>query len=130
MPEREVTVHLMPPKAVMVRVAQELLPALEDWSEPVQVRIERLPDGSYDMIARTVAARDIASLDLKMTREALCAAQSALFDRARSGTDVQRVPGWVDRIGKVVNLIDEHRPLGPDGKHGNLHTATCGCEDR
>ena len=53
MPKREVIVDLMAPKAVMVRVAQELLPALENWSEPVQVRIDRLSDGSYDMIART-----------------------------------------------------------------------------
>lgn len=68
-------------------------------------------------------------VDPKMTREALCAAQSALYRRAEDGVDVGRVPHWVARLGEMVNQIDEHRPLGPDGKHGNLHTATCGCED-
>jgi hypothetical protein len=67
---------------------------------------------------------------LKSTREALCAAQSALGQRARGGIDVGRVPLWVDRIQALIDQIDVHRPLGNDGKHGNLHTATCGCEDR
>lgn len=83
------------------------------------------------MIKREVSvAPDIASLDLKMTREALCAAQSSLLTHMQSGLDVNSVPYWVASIGKLINLIDEHRPLGPDGKHGNLHTSTCGCEDR
>lgn len=29
----------------------------------------------------------------------------------------------------LVRLIDYYRPLGADGKHGDLHTADCGCED-
>lgn len=28
----------------------------------------------------------------------------------------------------MIRDIDEQRPLGPDGKHGNRHTPTCGCE--
>ena len=30
----------------------------------------------------------------------------------------------------VIDVLDQHRPLGPDGKHGYRHTATCGCDDR
>ena len=29
-----------------------------------------------------------------------------------------------------IDVLDQHRPLGTDGKHGDLHTATCGCDDR
>lgn len=55
-----------------------------------------------------------------MLREKLCAAQV--------GND------WPSDVQYTVNLlinrIDQHRPLGPDGKHGSLHTTTCGCEDK
>jgi hypothetical protein len=66
----------------------------------------------------------------KMTREALCAAQTNLLRRGEMGIDVDRVPLWMDDIQALINQIDLHRPLGSDGKHGNLHTPTCGCEDR
>lgn len=66
--------------------------------------------------------------DLKATREALCLAQSALIERKRQGWDIGTVPHHVLRLGLLIAEIDKHRPLGPDGKHGNLHTATCGCE--
>lgn len=33
------------------------------------------------------------------------------------------------RLNKLINEIDRHRPLGSDGKHGNNHTPSCGCED-
>lgn len=65
---------------------------------------------------------------LKSTREALCAAQSALNERARQGIDVDRVPHWVASLQHLCDVIDEHRPLGPDGRHGERHTPTCGCE--
>lgn len=67
---------------------------------------------------------------LKATREALCAAQSSLGERARAGIDVGWVPHWVDRLQALIDQIDVHRPLGSNGKHGDLHTSTCGCEDR
>lgn len=53
---------------------------------------------------------------LKMLRETLCS--------------VQRTAGALhrDRIGRIINEIDRQRPLGPDGKHGNRHTPTCGCD--
>lgn len=68
---------------------------------------------------------------LKMLRETLCVAASAL-GLGRSGPPpgaAQRL-GHIDRIQRVINEIDRQRPLGPDGKHGDRHTATCGCEDR
>lgn len=34
-------------------------------------------------------------------------------------------------IGKLIgHLVLVHRPTGADGKHGTLHTETCGCEDK
>lgn len=68
--------------------------------------------------------------DLKMTREALCVAQSAILARARSGRDADRAPHWVRRLQDLIDQIDVARPLGPDGKHGDLHTDLCGCEDQ
>lgn len=32
-------------------------------------------------------------------------------------------------IERLIDLLDLHRPLGSSGKHGDLHTPTCGCED-
>jgi hypothetical protein len=60
---------------------------------------------------------------LKMIRESLCAAQSWLGYAGDT-----RVPEHIERIGRLIADIDRQRPLGPDGKHGDLHTATCGCE--
>lgn len=59
----------------------------------------------------------IASSDLKMLREHLCLAQTLM--KGQGGR----------RLQDVINEIDRHRPLGPDGKHGKLHTNSCGCED-
>lgn len=64
----------------------------------------------------------------KMMREALCAAQSSLAERGRSGIDVDRVPGWIAQVQLIIDQIDQHRPLANNGKHGDLHTDTCGCE--
>lgn len=30
----------------------------------------------------------------------------------------------------LIRQVDVHRPLGPNGKHGKLHTTTCGCEEK
>ena len=33
-------------------------------------------------------------------------------------------------IGRLAqSLTIRHRPVGSNGKHGDLHTPTCGCED-
>jgi len=57
-----------------------------------------------------------------MAREALCAAEHAMFNTLH---DPQRVA----LIGAMIADIDRQRPLGPDGKHGDHHTDTCGCTD-
>lgn len=60
-------------------------------------------------------------MSLKTLREDLC----------RQETDANDMPDDVlEAIIDLVHLIDRHRPLGPDGKHGGRHTDTCGCEDR
>lgn len=56
---------------------------------------------------------------LKMLRETLCVAQSVL-----------RYAPDRDRVQRMIDEIDRQRPLGPDGKHGDRHTPTCGCAPR
>lgn len=68
---------------------------------------------------REVAPLVVPASDLKMLRETLCIAQTAFG-----------ATGHVQRLQQLIDEIDRHRPLGADGTHGDLHTATCGCEDR
>jgi hypothetical protein len=75
-----------------------------------------------------VTAAQISVCSPKMTREALCAAQWALAEVARQGLDVGTTPARIARLGELIREIDVHRPLGPDGKHGDRHTPYCGCE--
>lgn len=35
-----------------------------------------------------------------------------------------------EAIEYLSDLLELHRPTGPNGKHGDLHTPTCGCEDK
>jgi len=65
---------------------------------------------------------------LKMLRETLCVAQAAIR-HSDFGMD-SRASEHKARIGRLIEDIDRQRPLGPDGKHDDRHTATCGCEDR
>lgn len=69
----------------------------------------------------TIHTRD----DLKSVRETLCLAQSAL---AHWPYDEEAKPYHMERLSRLIADIDIQRPLGPDGKHGNRHTATCGCD--
>jgi len=62
---------------------------------------------------------------VKLVREALCVAEYAI-----NQSKVKWHPVVKRRIGKLIKELDKHRPLGPDGKHGNLHTETCGCSDK
>jgi hypothetical protein len=55
----------------------------------------------------------------KMMREHLCAQQGHAPDTET----------WV-AFQTLIDVLDRHRPTGPDGKHGTLHTDTCGCDDR
>ena len=32
-----------------------------------------------------------------------------------------------EAMSQLIAILDLHRPLGSDGKHGDLHTPTCGC---
>lgn len=61
--------------------------------------------------------------DLKMLRETLCLAQWSLNYTGQWGSNYHS-----DRIQKLINQIDILRPLGSNGKHGNLHTMHCGCD--
>ena len=33
-----------------------------------------------------------------------------------------------EAIGNLLRILERHRPTGSNGKHGNLHTPTCGCD--
>lgn len=68
----------------------------------------------------TISAPD----SLKMIRETFCVAQSWLGYAGDT-----RVPEHIERLQRLIDDIDRQRPLGQDGKHGDLHTADCGCED-
>ena len=61
----------------------------------------------------------------KMLRETLCVAQTRI-----GNSDLDHSHRWehIDRLQRLIDACDVHRPLGQDGKHGDLHTATCGCE--
>lgn len=61
---------------------------------------------------------------VKMTREALCLAEHAMHHTSANIAASQK-----RRIAGLIREMDKHRPLGTDGKHGDLHTPTCGCED-
>lgn len=61
----------------------------------------------------------------KMLRETLCVAQVRIGE---SGLDAGRVREHVERLQRLIDECDRHRPLGPDGKHGDRHTPTCGCD--
>jgi hypothetical protein len=62
---------------------------------------------------------------LKMVRETLCVAQSAI---AFTFADDPRLAEHTDRLQRLIDDVDRQRPLGPDGKHGDRHTLTCGCD--
>jgi hypothetical protein len=64
-------------------------------------------------------------VDPKMLRETLCVAQAAIT--AGRPTD-PRAGRHVATLQQLIGECDRHRPLGSDGKHGNRHTPTCGCE--
>jgi len=60
-------------------------------------------------------------MSLKMLREALCKEQQ----------HVEEWPGDIQLyVRHLIKVIDSHRPLDSSGTHGDLHTSTCGCEDK
>ena len=66
----------------------------------------------------------MSSYDVPDGPKTLCLAQTAIG--ALSGETGRH---HIDRLQRLIDACDAHRPLGPDGKHGDLHTETCGCED-
>jgi len=66
---------------------------------------------------------------VKMLRETLCVAQM-LIGQADARSLSGRRAEHSERLGLLIAECDVHRPLGPDGKHGERHTETCGCEDK
>lgn len=67
----------------------------------------------------------IVNADPKALRETLCIAQTWFGLSQRTDRE-----SHVVRLQELINECDVHRPLGPDGKHGDRHTDTCGCEDK
>lgn len=61
----------------------------------------------------------------KMLRETLCVAQARI---GNSPHDKGRKAEHIARLGRLIDECDRHRPIGPDGKHNDRHTDTCGCE--
>lgn len=62
---------------------------------------------------------------IKSLRETFCVAQTHV---GLSG--VLNAEHHVQVLQRLVDDCDRQRPLGQDGVHGDLHTATCGCEDK
>ena len=79
---------------------------------------------SRDALGDRMTAADIrpdggdeAGWNPKSLREHLCGIQT-VTDGACN-----------DAVQAAINVLDGHRPVGPDGTHGDRHTGTCGCED-
>lgn len=68
-------------------------------------------------------ARATLSFDplyVKTLREKLCKAQT--YESSAVVRDLYQ---------QLINQLDAHRPLGPNGKHGQYRcTPTCGCKER
>ena len=65
---------------------------------------------------------------LKSVRETLCVAQHAVNQLPDGYSAGGSALHHSELIGRLIAEIDRQRPLGPNGKHGELHTETCGCE--
>lgn len=63
---------------------------------------------------------------LKTVREALCVAQAAIGNFPNRPTNW---PQHIPHLQRLIDDIDRQRPIGSNGKHGNLHTPNCQCED-
>jgi hypothetical protein len=83
------------------------------------------PPRGEAVAAPALPAALVLADSVKSVRETLCVAQAAV---AKSRRPDPGVPGHVQRLGRLIAECDRHRPLGTNGKHGSLHTATCGCE--
>lgn len=68
---------------------------------------------------------------IKMLRETFCVAQSAIGSTCITPYRPirERAQEHIARLQRLIDDCDRQRPLGPDGKHGDMHTPTCGCDD-
>ena len=98
---------------------------LDEAARDVLGKLQAAP--SRPPVADTVIHAPDPADTLKMIRETFCLAQSAI-NQWPSGEG--RKPGHVARLQRLIDDIDDQRPLGTDGKHGDRHTPTCGCEDK
>ncbi|CCW14625.1 hypothetical protein [Rhodococcus aetherivorans] len=64
---------------------------------------------------------------LKTIHEALCVAQTAIGNFPEQPTNW---PPYIQVLQNLINDIERQRPIGSNGKHGNLHTPNCQCEDK
>jgi hypothetical protein len=93
--------------------------------------VNPVPDASPGASSDPTKAkpRDTVTLtvhgDPKMLREALCVAEHAV----NRNVEPQNQHGALQILAALIRECDRHRPLGPDGKHGDRHTDTCGCDD-
>jgi hypothetical protein len=62
----------------------------------------------------------------KLVRETLCAAQASILHSTMTREQKQRHQAMLQRM---INQCDVMRPLGSNGKHGDLHTDRCGCDE-
>lgn len=81
------------------------------------------PDGSVTAHVEGSAVRSTYSI--KTVGEALAVAQTAVANFYPPGE-------YRDRYARVLDDLSadvaRQRPTGPDGKHGDRHTPTCGCD--
>ena len=61
----------------------------------------------------------------KMLQETLSVAQARI---GNSPLDEGRKREHIDRLQRLIDECERHRPTGIGGKHGDLHTPTCGCK--
>jgi hypothetical protein len=61
----------------------------------------------------------------KMLIETLAVAQGRV---GNSHYDEPRKREHIDRLQRLIDECERHRPTGRGGKHGDMHTLTCGCQ--
>lgn len=64
---------------------------------------------------------------VKMLQETFCLVSAIIGNSTLSDGEKHQHLG---RLQRLINDCQRQRPTGFDGKHGNLHTDTCGCEDK
>ena len=106
------------PKVLTGKVGARLI-------EQDQARADEPGDGLHAML-------DIDALGgAKHLRETMCVAQGAVLREAANIAAADGRNVYADTIQAIIDVCDQHRPLGPDGKHGTRRcTPTCGCIDK